>query len=66
MERSSEGRIADKTSPYPAAIAEEINRFEHYLKQVCGLRLATAPFGYNVYVLSWSINLPMRVYGSAR
>jgi hypothetical protein len=31
----------EKTSPYPAAIAEEINRFEHYLKQVCGLRLAT-------------------------
>jgi integrase/recombinase XerD len=37
----SEGRIAEKTSPYPAAIAEEINRFEHHLKQVCGLRLAT-------------------------
>ncbi len=37
----SEGRIAEKTSPYPAAIAEEINRFEHYLKQVCGLRPAT-------------------------
>ncbi len=37
----SEGRIAEKTSPYPAVIAEEINRFEHYLKQVCGLRPAT-------------------------
>jgi site-specific recombinase XerD len=37
----SEGRIAEKTSPYPAAITEEINRFEHYLKQVCGLRPAT-------------------------
>lgn len=37
----TEGRIAPKKSPYPAAIAEEINRFEHYLKQVCGLRPTT-------------------------
>jgi integrase/recombinase XerD len=37
----TEGRIAPKKSSYPAAIAEEINRFEHYLKQVCGLRPTT-------------------------
>lgn len=62
----SEGRIAEKTSPYPAAIAEEINRFEHYLNMCAVCASPRAPFAYNVYVLSWSINLPMRVYGSAR
>ena len=36
-----EGQIAPKPSPNPAAIAEEINRFERYLTQVCGLSPAT-------------------------
>lgn len=35
------GRIAPKREPDPAGIAEEIGRFEHYLTQVCGLKLAT-------------------------
>jgi integrase/recombinase XerD len=37
----TEGRIAQKKSSDPAAIIEEICRFEHYLKQVCGLRPTT-------------------------
>jgi len=37
----TEGQIAPKKSPYPGTVAEEINRFEHYLKQVCGLRPTT-------------------------
>jgi site-specific recombinase XerD len=37
----TEGRIPHKRSPHPAAIAEEVRRFEHYLTQVSGLRLAT-------------------------
>jgi integrase/recombinase XerD len=36
-----EGRIASKNPPYPASVCEEISRFEHYLKQVCGLRPTT-------------------------
>jgi integrase/recombinase XerD len=36
-----EGRIAAKKLPYPAAVCQEITRFEHYLKQVCGLRPTT-------------------------
>jgi integrase/recombinase XerD len=37
----TEGRIAPKESSNPAAIIEEISRFAHYFKQVCGLRPTT-------------------------
>ena len=37
----AEGRIAQKRPSDPDAIVEEISRFEHYLKQVCGLRPTT-------------------------
>jgi integrase/recombinase XerD len=37
----TEGRIAPRMSADPATVAEEINRFEHYLTQVCGLSPVT-------------------------
>jgi integrase/recombinase XerD len=36
-----ENRIAPQKSPYPATISDEIQRFNHYLTQVCGLKPAT-------------------------
>jgi len=37
----AEGRIAPRQSADPATVAEEINRFEHYLMQVCGVSPVT-------------------------
>jgi site-specific recombinase XerD len=37
----TEGRIAPKKPSDPAAVIEEISHFEHYLKEVCGLRPTT-------------------------
>jgi integrase/recombinase XerD len=36
-----ENRIPPKKSPDPAAVFDEIRRFDHYLRQVCGLKPAT-------------------------
>lgn len=36
-----ENRIPPKKSPDPAAVSDEIHRFDHYLRQVCGLKPAT-------------------------
>jgi integrase/recombinase XerD len=36
-----EARIAPKKSQYPPTISEELNSYEHYLTQVCGLKPTT-------------------------